>query len=275
MIVRNFRNRILVSLSLLFLLLAAGSSRAQVTPATPPAPPPTVPAPPPPVSDAEKYRLEREQQLRVDWAQLKRYQDADQQVGPPAVGENRVVFYGDSITDAWIGVVPEFFQGKSYLDRGISGQTTPQMLVRMRQDVVDLQPRVVVILAGTNDIAGNTGPSTQEMIEDNFKSMVEVARANGIQPVIASVLPASDYPWKPGMEPGPKIVALNTWLKSYAEKNGLVYLDYYSAMVNDKLGLPANLSGDGVHPNKAGYAIMGPLAEKAVAAALSAPPPKK
>jgi lysophospholipase L1-like esterase len=185
------------------------------------------------------------------------------------------VFYGDSITDAWIGVVPEFFQGKPYLDRGISGQTTPQMLVRVRQDVVDLQPRVVVILAGTNDIAGNTGPSTPEMVEDNFKSMVEIARANGIQPVLASILPASDYPWKPGMEPGPKIVALNTWLKSYAEKNGLVYLDYYSAMVNDKMGLPANLSGDGVHPNKDGYAIMGPLAEKAVAAALSPAPSKK
>jgi lysophospholipase L1-like esterase len=273
--VRNFINKVLVPLPLLFLLFATTHLGAQVAPATPQAPPaPAVPAPPQ-VSDAEKYRIEHEQQLRVDWAQLKRYEAANLQVGPPATGQNRVVFYGDSITDAWIGVVPEFFQGKPYLDRGISGQTTPQMLVRMRQDVVDLQPRVVVILAGTNDIAGNTGPSTPEMIEDNFKSMVEIARANGIQPVIASILPASDYPWKPGMEPGPKIVSLNTWLKSYAEKNGLVYLDYYAAMVNDKLGLPANLSSDGVHPNKAGYAIMGPLAEKAVAAALSAPPPNK
>ena len=267
MSVGNFRNRILVSLQLLFLLLVSTNSRAQVAPPTPPTAAP--------VSDAEKYRLEHEEQLHVDWANLKRYQAANQQAGPPAVGENRVVFYGDSITDAWIGTVPEFFQGKPYLDRGISGQTTPQMLVRMRQDVVNLQPRVVVILAGTNDIAGNTGPSTPEMIEDNFKSMVEIARANGIQPVLASILPASDYPWKPGLEPGPKIVALNTWLRGYAEKNGLVYLDYYSAMVNDKMGLPANLSKDGVHPNKDGYAIMGPLADKAVAAALSPTPTKK
>lgn len=204
-----------------------------------------------------------------DWPNLKRYQAANAQLSAPAADENRVVFYGDSITDAWINVTPEFFKGKPYLDRGISGQTTPQMLVRFRQDVVDLNPKVVVILAGTNDIAGNTGPSTAEMIQDNFKSMVEIARANGIQPVLASILPASDYPWKPGMEPGPKIVALNVWLKSYAEKNGLIYLDYYSAMVNDKLGLPANLSKDGVHPNKDGYAIMGPLAEKAIAAAIS------
>jgi lysophospholipase L1-like esterase len=208
-------------------------------------------------------------QPATDWPNLKRYQAANAEVGAPAAGENRVVFYGDSITDAWINVAPEFFRGKPFLDRGISGQTTPQMLVRFRQDVIDLNPKVVVILAGTNDIAGNTGPSTPEMIQDNFKSMVEIARANGIHPVLASILPASDYPWKPGMEPGPKIVALNVWLKSYADKNGLVYLDYYSAMVDDKLGLPANLSKDGVHPNKDGYAIMGPLAEKAIAAAIS------
>jgi lysophospholipase L1-like esterase len=266
MSVGNFRSGILVSLQLLFFLVVATDSRAQVAPATPAQPV---------SSEAEKYRLEHEEQLHVDWANLKRYQAADQQAGPPAAGENRVVFYGDSITDAWIETVPEFFLGKPYLDRGISGQTTPQMLVRMRQDVVNLQPRVVVILAGTNDIAGNTGPSTPEMIEDNFKSMVEIARANGIQPVLASILPASDYPWKPGLEPGPKIVALNVWLRSYAEKNGLVYLDYYSAMVNDKMGLPANLSKDGVHPNKDGYAIMGPLAEKAIVAALSPTAPKK
>jgi lysophospholipase L1-like esterase len=205
----------------------------------------------------------------ADWPNLKRYQSSNAQVGAPAAGENRVVFYGDSITDAWIEVAPDFFKAKPYLDRGISGQTTPQMLVRFRQDVIDLNPKVVVILAGTNDIAGNTGPSTPEMIQDNFKSMVEIARANGVQPVLASILPASDYPWKPGLEPGPKIASLNAWLKSYAEKNGLVYLDYYSVMVDDKLGLPANLSKDGVHPNKEGYAIMGPLAEKAIAAAIS------
>jgi lysophospholipase L1-like esterase len=210
-----------------------------------------------------------EDKMREDWPNLKRYQAANAKLAAEAA-DNRVVFYGDSITDAWIDVVPQFFQGKPYLDRGISGQTTPQMLVRFRQDVVDLKPKVVVILAGTNDIAGNTGPSSPEMIEENFMSMVDIAHAAGIQPVLASILPASDYPWKRGLEPGPKIVALNRWLKDYAQKNGLVYLDYYSAMVDDKLGLPAKLSADGVHPNKEGYAIMGPLAEQAITQALSA-----
>ena len=206
--------------------------------------------------------------MQTDWPNLSRYRLANAKLSPPQPGENRVVFYGDSITDAWVTTVPEFFRGKPYLDRGISGQTTPQMLVRFRQDVVDLKPKVVVILAGTNDIAGNTGPSTPEMIQDNFRSMVEIARAHGIRPVLASVLPAADYPWKPGLEPGPKIAAFNRWLQQYAQESGIVYLDYYAAMVNDKLGLPIELSGDGVHPNKAGYAIMGPLAEKAIDQAL-------
>jgi lysophospholipase L1-like esterase len=174
---------------------------------------------------------------------------------------------GDSITDGWGRSAP-FFPGKPYVNRGISGQTTPQMLLRFRQDVVALEPAAVVILAGTNDIAGNTGPSTLEMIQDNFKSMVEIARANGIAVVLASILPASDYPWKPGLDPGPKIAAVNKWMQAYAATNGLVYLDYYSAMVNDKLGLSPELAKDGVHPTPAGYAIMAPLAEKAIADAL-------
>jgi acyl-CoA thioesterase-1 len=219
-------------------------------------------------TEAERGRNAQEEQLRNDWPNLTRYQKANADAGAPAFGENRVIFYGDSITDAWITAVPDFFLGKPYLDRGISGQTTPQMVVRFRQDVVDLKPKVVIILAGTNDIAGNTGPSTPEMIQDNFRSMVEIARANGIQPVLASVLPASDYPWKPGLGPGPKIAALNSWIKSYAQGLGIVYLDYYSSMVNDKLGLPQSLSSDGVHPNTAGYAIMGPLAERSIAQAL-------
>ncbi len=209
--------------------------------------------------------------MQSDWPNLERYSKANAALAAPSPSENRVVFYGDSITDAWIDVAPAFFPGKPYLDRGISGQTTPQMLVRFRQDVVDLKPKVVVILAGTNDIAGNTGPSTPEMIQANLKSMVEIARANGIRPVLASILPASDYPWKPGLDPGPKIAALNQWLGKYAQENRIVYLDYYSAMVNDKLGLPARLSEDGVHPNEAGYAVMGPLAEKAIAQALRLP----
>ena len=178
-----------------------------------------------------------------------------------------MVFYGNSITDGW-GRSSPFFPGKPYVNRGISGQTTPQMLLRFRQDVVALEPAAVVILAGTNDIAGNTGPSTAEMTEDNFMSMVEIAKANHIAVVLASILPASDYPWKPGLAPGPKIAALNTWMKAYAAKNHVVYLDYYSAMVNESLGLSPDLATDGVHPTPAGYAIMAPLAEKAIAEAL-------
>ena len=224
--------------------------------------------------DAEEQRKaqERERRIHNDWPNLIHYREANALAGLPAKGETRVVFFGDSITDAWIRIMPEFFQGKSYLDRGIGGQTTAQLLVRFRQDVVDLGPKVVVILAGTNDIAGNTGPCTPEMIEDNLKSMVEICRANGIRPVLASILPAADYPWKRNLEPGPKIVALNAWLEDYARKKALVFLDYYSAMNDGKLGLSASLSDDGVHPNRRGYAVMGPLAEKAIASALAADP---
>lgn len=184
----------------------------------------------------------------ADWASLGRYQGANRELGPPQPGEDRVVFYGDSITDAWAASFETTFPAKPYVGRGISGQTTPQMLVRFRQDVIALDPAVVVILAGTNDIAGNTGPSTQAMIEDNLVSMVELAKANGIQVVLASVLPASNYRWRPGVEPGPKIVALNTWMEEYAAANGLVYLDYHSAMTDEHQGLGPELSQDGVHP---------------------------
>jgi len=153
--------------------------------------------------------------------------------------------------------------------RGISGQTTPQMLVRFRQDVVALKPSVVVILAGTNDIAGNTGPSTIAMIADNLMSMADIARANGIKVVLASVLPASDFPWRRGLDPGPKVVELNRWIKDYAARNGLVHLDYHTALVNEKLGMKPEHSKDGVHPTPAGYAVMAPLAEQAIAAALA------
>ena len=175
---------------------------------------------------------------------------------------------GDSITEGW-GQGPKFFPGKPYLNRGISGQTTPQMLVRFRPDVIALKPRVVVILAGTNDIAGNTGPMTLQMTQDNIQSMAELARANGIRVVLASALPARDFPWKPGLEPTGKIAALNAWIKSYAARSGFVYLDYYSAMADDKQGLRAELTYDGIHPNAAGYAVMAPLAEKAIRQAAS------
>jgi lysophospholipase L1-like esterase len=203
-----------------------------------------------------------------DWASLARYREANARLGAPRPGEQRVVFYGNSITDAWAEHFETMFPGKPYVGRGISGQTTPQMLVRFRQDVIALEPAVVVILGGTNDIAGNTGPSTPGMIEDNLTSMVELATANDIRVVLASVLPAYDYPWRRGLDPAPRIVALNAWMRQYASAHDVVYLDYHSAMVDDRLGLRAELTYDGVHPNVAGYRVMAPLAERAIAEAL-------
>lgn len=207
----------------------------------------------------------------IDFAGLARYAHADSELAPPSAGEHRVVFMGNSITDAWASHFPAMFPGKPYIGRGISGQTTPQMLLRFRQDVIDLHPSVVVILAGTNDIAGNTGPSTLEMIESNLASMAELARANGIRVVLSSVLPVYDYPWKPGLEPAAKIVSLNQWMRDYAERSGDVYLDYWSAMADERQGMKAALTVDGVHPNEAGYAVMAPLAEAAIATALGRP----
>jgi acyl-CoA thioesterase I len=209
------------------------------------------------------------QRLLVDWPNLARYREANAKLQAPAPTENRVVFFGDSITEGW-GRDGGFFPGKPYVNRGISGQTTPQMLVRFRQDVVALRPKLVVILAGTNDIAGNTGPSTPEMIQDNLASMAEIAAANGIRVVLASILPAFDYPWRPGLEPAPKIAAVNEWMKLYAGSHQHVYLDYYAAMVDERKGLKTEYGTDGVHPNKAGYDVMAPLAEKAIAEALRA-----
>jgi lysophospholipase L1-like esterase len=208
-------------------------------------------------------------QLTVDWPGLQRYREANAALAAPAPGESRVVFYGNSITEGWARHFAAMFPNKPYIGRGISGQTTPQLLVRFRQDVVALKPRAVVILAGTNDIAGNTGPSTLEMIQDNLASMAEIARANGIKVILSSVLPVYDYRWRPGLEPAPKIVALNRWMSDYAGRNGHVYLDYHSAMADERHGMRADLSYDGVHPNDAGYRVMAPLAERAIVAALS------
>ena len=199
-----------------------------------------------------------------DWANLTRYKTENNSLQKPKLNENRVVFMGNSITEGWSQHHPEFFKNKSYINRGIGGQTTPQMLIRFKQDVVDLQPKVVVICAGTNDIAENTGPSTLKMIVDNITSMAEIAKAYNIKVIIASVHPAFDYPWRIGLNPNEKIPALNKLLKTYSKKNDIVYLDYFSAMANDKCGLRSNLGADGVHPNRKGYEIMAPLAEAAI-----------
>jgi lysophospholipase L1-like esterase len=240
----------------LFLLFSA-TAGAQATP----------PAQPTPEEIAQR-RAALEEKLHNDWANLQRYRDANAKLSPPLKDENRVVFLGNSITEGWASYFPTMFPGKPYIGRGIGGQTTPQMLVRFRQDVIDLKPKVVVILAGTNDIAGNTGPSTLEMIEDNIASMAELAKENGIRAVLSSVLPVYDYPWKPGLEPAPKIIALNQWIKDYARKHGAVYLDYHSAMADARGGMRPELASDGVHPNEAGYRVMAPLAERAIAEAL-------
>jgi lysophospholipase L1-like esterase len=204
-----------------------------------------------------------------DYANFARYRAANAQLAAPALGEKRVVFMGNSITEGWVKYFPTMFAGKPYVGRGIGGQTTPQMVVRFHADVVALKPAVVVILGGTNDIAGNTGPSSLEMIEDNLMAMTEIAQANGIRVVLSSVLPVFDYPWKPGLTPAPKIVALNAWMKAYAQRVGAVYLDYHGAMRDDRDGLRAGLGDDGVHPNEAGYRIMSTLAESAITQALS------
>lgn len=208
-------------------------------------------------------------QSATDWPNLARYGAANDSLGSPAAGEQRVVLFGDSITEVWARFFPAMFPGKPYIGRGISGQTTPQMLVRFRQDVVALKPAVVVILAGTNDIAGNTGPATIEMIVDNIVSMSEIAKANGIRVVLASVLPVFDYPWKRGLEPAPQITALNARLRQYAATSGAVYLDYHSRMADERGGLPVELARDGVHPTEAGYRVMVPLLERAIAEALT------
>ena len=215
-----------------------------------------------------QWKEQGESRLRSDWPWLQRYAADNQKLPTLKRGEKRVVFMGNSITEFWSDVDSAFFAGKPYINRGISGQTTPQMLLRFRQDVIDLKPAVVVIKAGINDIAENTGPTTLEATLGNIASMAEMARANGIRVVLCSVLPAYDFPWSPGMEPAEKVVRLNAMLKTYAKKNGCIWVDYHSAMKDARNGLPKTLADDGVHPNLAGYKVMGPMVEKAIAEAL-------
>jgi lysophospholipase L1-like esterase len=218
----------------------------------------------------DQYRASRIAIYTNDFGQLARYREADAALVPPAAGERRVVFLGDSITDYW--KLPDYFPGKPYINRGIDGQTTPEMLVRFRQDVIDLHPKVVVMLAGTNDIAGVTGPTSNEDIEANYASMAELARAHRIRMVFASVLPVHNYTHDAeesfALRPRDRILALNKWLKDYCAKNRLVYLDYFSALVDERGMLKRVLADDGLHPTDAGYKIMAPLAAEAIQKAL-------
>ncbi len=222
----------------------------------------------------DQYRASRIAVYTDDFGQLARYRDANSSLKAPAPGENRVVFFGDSITDIW--KLEDYFAGKPYINRGIGGQTTPQMLARFRQDVIDLHPQVVVILAGTNDIAGNTGPMSLGDIEANYSSLAELARAHNIRVVFSSILPVHNYTPKAqeffAQRPPEKILELNRWLKDYCAAKTLAYLDYFNSMVDEKGLLKRDLAEDGLHPNPAGYKIMAPLAEQAITKALAANP---
>jgi lysophospholipase L1-like esterase len=203
-----------------------------------------------------------------DWANLKYYQAANTALAPADDRENRVVFMGNSITEGWLRSDPSFFSGKPYVNRGISGQTTPQMLIRFRQDVIDLNPRVVVLLAGTNDIAENRGPTTLEAIYENIISMAELAKVHHIEMVLCSVLPVYDFPWRPGLEPAEKIYALNQMLATYCRKENIPFVDFHSPMADERKGLQKIYGEDGVHPNLTGYRFMEPLVEEGISRAL-------
>ncbi len=260
--------RSVVSFALLAISLALPVAAQQ-----PQQPAPSIPSAGAPGLD--EYRASRIAIYTSDFGELARYRKDDAALPPPTANETRVIFLGDSITDYW--KLPNYFPGKPYINRGIDGQTTPQMLVRFRQDVLDLHPKVLVILAGTNDIAGVTGPTRNEDIEANYANFAELARVHGIRVIFASILPINNYTHDAeenfNLRPRERILALNQWLKNYCAKNRLIYLDYFSALVDEKGLLKKALSDDGLHPNDAGYKIMAPLAEKAIHQALAANPP--
>lgn len=214
-----------------------------------------------------------EWRLRNDWAWTARYR-AENAALPPAGDTPRIVFMGDSITEIWRDAEPGFFTG-GLIGRGISGQTTPQMLLRFRQDVIGLHPTVVQIMAGTNDIAGNTGPMTLDETEANLATMTELAKAHGIRVILATIPPAAAFPWRPGLAVTDRIIALNRWLEGYAARVGAVYADYWSVLQDGRGGFRREWTGDGVHPNKDGFDRMIPVARAAVARALAAPAPDR
>ena len=257
-------------------VVALGGAAGAQTPS--PEPPPRAPSTPAECAErAVQRQMERAAAIMGDWPNLSRYRDANATLLPAAKGEARVVFMGDSITDNWDNEgYGGFFPGRPYVNRGIGGQTTPQMLVRFRPDVIALRPKAVVILAGTNDIAGNTGLMPLSAVEDNLASMAELAKAHGIRVVLASVLPVDDGDrdmqglplTRTRCRPPGQIAELNQWLRQYAFASGHVYLDYWAALADENGMLKAELSDDGLHPNAKGYALMAPLAEKAITAAV-------
>ena len=209
------------------------------------------------------------QEENSDWANLGYYEKRNRELGFPDENEKRIVFMGDSITEEWGNLYPEFFSGNYYINRGIGGQTTPQMLIRFKPDAIDLNPHAIIILAGTNDIAGNTGPSTVRMITDNIFSMAELAIAYEIKVVLSSILPVYQYPWVDDvLDPPSSIDSINSKIKEYVENKGLVYLDYYSSMVDDRKGLKLDFTGDGVDPNEAGYRVMSAIAGEIISQVL-------
>jgi lysophospholipase L1-like esterase len=272
------RVAILSTLLILIVFMAVSSSAQTAVPSPSPTPAPLIASvPDSPECILAKANVTRLETRLRDWPALGRYRDENAKTAAPNKDEKRVVFLGDSITDGWHNPANGgFFPGKPYVNRGISGQTTPQMLIRFRPDVIALKPEVVVILAGTNDIAGNTGPMTLQAIEDNLTSIAELARAHGIRVVFASFLPVSDNEKtaegqprnQTTRRPPETIKALNEWMKKYVDENKLTYLDYYSAMVDEKGFLKDELSNDGLHPNAQGYLVMNPLAEKAITESL-------
>lgn len=251
------------------LLLAPGFAQVAAPAAAPPATAAATSAP-----AVTPQQVEQMQKKLEDWPNLARYREENAKLAKASAGERRVVFLGDSITDGWGRGTGAFFPGKPYVNRGISGQTTPQMLDRFQQDVLHLEPAVVVVLAGINDIAGNTGPESIEAIEDNFRSMVALAKESHVRVVLSSVLPASYFPWRAGLKPAAEVKELNAWLESFAREQHVTFLNYYPALVNGEGGMRPELATDkAVHPNAAGYALMAPLAEEAIAKALAAPAP--
>jgi thiamine biosynthesis lipoprotein len=252
------------------LVMLSVPSGGQTTPVAPV--PPMAPSVAPPASADQSREVQHLKAQLADFANMHRYHEANAALAPAAPGEQRVVFMGDSLTDDWGRGDSVFFPGKSYINRGISGQTTPQMLLRFQQDVVALHPVAVVLLGGTNDVAGNTGPESIEMIEDNIRSMAEISAANGIKMILCAELPALQYPWSKAIVPAPILLELSAWEKQYAAAHGLAYVDYYSALVGPDGGYKPGLSKEGVHPTAEGYAVMTPVAEKVIEQVLSEAP---